>query len=244
MPFAPVNALEEVLCRAISDPAARPRFFAMMMQSPLYALGKVRNHTDIDVALCDLSTQQFDLRRVRIQGRHYHPIFTAPDRILALSKEPEPYFAVQGHTLFAHTRGAAFLLNLGSEVGKELLPQDIDRLLGPRPVLPEVVIGQARPYPSRLASALSILFLNRFQVSAAYLAQADISGQDLPHYLIGLVASGDMGRLTGEIRQVAAAIKIPNTIDTVVLDPANTGDELAMRMLAQPSFYARPIKPH
>jgi hypothetical protein len=247
MPFAPENELEAALQRAATDPLSRPRFYAMLMQSPLYVLGRVKDHSAANAVLTSLEEHYFDLMRITVEGRHYHPVFTAHSRIRAMSAEPLPCFQVHARALFARTRGAAFLMNFGSPVGKELLPKEIAMLLDAQSRQadgPKVTISQAKPHPGKLAGALGILFLNRLQVSAAHLAQAAIEGETVPRYLIGLVTEGDTSRLAAEMEEVAKAVKNKNPIDVMILDPANTGHELTMRLLAVPPFYARPIKPN
>jgi len=247
MSFAPENELEAALQRAATAPASRPRFYAMLMQSPLYVLGRVQGHNAVDTVLTSLEERYFDLMRITIEGRDYHPVFTAASRIQAMIREPQPCFAVLGRALFARTRGAAFLINYGSAVGKELLPKEIGMLLDAQPRQPDgpkVKISHARPYPSKLTGALGILFLNRLQVDAAHLVQAMIEGEAKPRYLIGLVAQGDTNRLAAEMEEVARTVKNTNPIDVMILDPANTGHELTVRLLAVPPFYACPVKPY
>src|SRR6202012_744092 len=136
----------------------------------------------------------------------------------------ESHFLVTGHTLLRNTRGAAFLINYGSGVGKELVPQEIEKMLGgiPKPALQpkpkpreEVVIGLPDPYPGKLTGALGIFFLNRSQVTSAHLVEAQISDREPPHLLIGLVAHGNLRRIIAEIGEVAAALNTPETVDVM-----------------------------
>jgi hypothetical protein len=244
MPFAPENPLEELLHRAVSDPAARPKFLELLMQSPLFVLGRVEDHDACDEILPSLDTRAFELCRVHVQKRGYHPVFTARSRIAALPiKEQQGYFTVLGRTLFENTRGAAFLINYGSDVGKELLPGEIAQLLNAPRKRDKIIVRLPDPFPGKLTGALGIFFLNRSQVVAAHLVEVVLSDTEPPHLLIGLVAHGDPKRIIAEIGQVADALHVTRTVDVMVLDPASRG-ELQRRLLAVPPFYARPVTPH
>ena len=250
MTFAPENALEEALQRSVSDPAARPQFYRLLMQSPLIVPGRVEGHTDSGAVLQALDAHHFELLQVKAKDRLYHPVFTALSRLTVFAKGGEQdYFTVIGRSLFDNTRGAAFLLNAGSKVGKELLPDEIASLLDAKPRRQQadgqnsIAISEPDPYPGKLTGALGIFFLNRSQVVSAHLVQAVLTDKEPPHLLIGLVAHGNPRRIIAEIGEVAAALHTPNSVDVMVLDPARPRSDLQARLLATPPFYARPITP-
>jgi SseB protein N-terminal domain/SseB protein C-terminal domain len=249
MPFAPENPLEEILVRAASDPALRPQFYGLLMQSPLVVMGRVEAHDACDVTLARLDGRGFELAQITGHGRNFHPVFSSLRRLHTFDPAPPPYFTVAGRALFDKTRGAAFVLNCRSEIGKELLPDELAPLLnaGPRripPVARDVIgIRQPDPYPGRLTGALGIYFLNRLQVVAAHMLETMKQGDDQPHLLIGLVARGDCRRIIAEMGEVADSIKVSNIIDVILLDPERPRTDLQARLLAIPPFYARPVTP-
>ena len=63
-------------------------------------------------------------------------------------------------------------------MGKELLPEEIEYLLDPKPRRMrgvdqgQVTVSQPDPFPGKLTGALGIFFLNRSQIVSAHLVQA------------------------------------------------------------------------
>jgi hypothetical protein len=249
MSFAPENPLEELLMRAVRDASLRPAFYGLLLQSPLLAVGRVERHNFPDKVLPLLDAHHFELAQVTAKGKPYHPVFTAMSRLRIFQEAPVEYFTVIGRTLFENTRGAAFLVNFGSDVGKELLPGEIAHLLDHKPRQTKaasqnsIAIALPDPYPGKLTGALGIYFLNRSQVAAAHMVQAVISEREPAHLLIGLVASGNLRRIISEIGEVAAAMHTANIVDVMVVDPANVRSELQAGLLATAPFYARPVTP-
>src|ERR1700749_1726025 len=100
MPFAPENPLEEVLAVAARDPAARPQFYGVLMQSPLLVLGRAEGHDASGAMLPRLGGRGFELAQISNRGRRYHPAFTSMTRLRAFDAETQTYFTVLARSLF------------------------------------------------------------------------------------------------------------------------------------------------
>jgi hypothetical protein len=225
MAFTPENDLERTMLRAASDPAERPAFYRLLLSSELVALGEFGRSLVLDI--------------VENRGRKYHPVFTSRCRLDAFTPEPMPSFTIPAHVLFESTRGAAFVLNPGSELVKELTPDEIAgaiRLVGE----PSVVFTQPDVYPTRLIKALCVLYTSRSQLKAArlaYITRRDETGPS--HPVIGIETDGEAPHLAGET--IAAAQEVmPNTpVDVVYLDPKRTTSAFHQHLLGVPPFYRR-----
>ena len=140
------------------------------------------------------------------------PVFTSTDRIFdkGVVKEQVEYMQMKGENLFKITKGATFLLNPYSDYGKELLPDEIRKLLNGTILTDtaktlkieketEVLIGQPAKYPNEIVKSLKKLFSERPNVKAAYLGWICNSDSDIaPHYIFALDADGDLHNLTQE----------------------------------------------
>ena len=116
---------------------------------------------------------------------------------------------MKGKDLFDLAKGATFLLNPYSDYGKELIPDEIEKMLSGDIFSPsrtitvekktEVQIGQPAKYPAEIVNALKQLFSNRPQIKTGYLGWIydPASGQP-PHYIFALDGDGDINNVTNE----------------------------------------------
>lgn len=209
--------LDQLLQKAAAEPAYRAEFYRRLLSDALIIL--ILKGTDG-------AGEQAESEKVQIasyaDGRV--PIFTSPERIFdqGVIKEQMKYLQVKGEELFNRMRGATFLLNPYSDYGKELLADEIERLLngsifsGNSETIrfeekAQVQIGQPAEYPTELVSSLSVLFGNKPQVKAAYLAWIfNPSDSQPPHYIFGIDAEGDFQELMQEIGFVVEQFLAPD----------------------------------
>jgi hypothetical protein len=245
MAFEPENPLEKALVRAVHEPDARPEFYRLLMSSDLYVGGRVDGAT-ADELVRPANGSQIHLAIVERNGRHLHPIFTAASRARLFSSSA-PYFQALGRDLFTRTIGATFVLNPGSEAGKELVPDEIqywlNQLVGQRiEVNAKRTIRPAQEHPQRLLKALGVLFVNR-PVATARLAEIHRDGQE-PRLLLAIEGDLDWRKLAGEIATVAGAIAPEIRVDVVSIDPQTKHNHYTQQLLSIPPFFARePIQP-
>jgi hypothetical protein len=229
MGFEPENELEQAMLLAASQESARARFYRLLLDSELVALGQLGETMSLEV--------------VENNGQKYHPVFTADRRVDAFLREPLPCFRLNGRVLFESTRGASFVINPGSELVKTLSPEEIAWCLDQGKALSgNLVIAQPKVFPKRLVKALCILFTSRALIKAAHLVYVAREGIDREgHPMIGLVADADVPRLANEIFQVAAEALPGTVVDVIWLNPDGPLDPLQKHMLSTAPFYQRTL---
>lgn len=241
MAFVPENALEAVLMKAPKDPAARPEFYRLLLESDLIAIGRLDPSAPGDEA----RGQRMSLSSMPYNGQPHHPIFSSLTRFRTFITQETGYLQMKGRALFEATRGASFILNPGAEYGKELLPGEIASLLDPnaktvafnKPT--KVLIGQPSVYPEALVKALSDAFAARADVIAAHLVQIAYEGASEPHPLIGVETTGEWQPVSAEIGRVLQVVAPGMLVDAIRIDRSNPDETLANALLKVPPFYSR-----
>lgn len=204
--------LETVLQKAATEPAYRAEFYKRLLSDELII---ITNNSEQDYG----STVLQEDTKVNIisypDGKI--PVFTSTDRIFdkGIVKEEVDFMKMKGVNLFELAKGATFLLNPYSEYGKEILPDEVERLLSGEILTEtsriitidketEVQIGEPAKYPTDIINSLKILFANDSNLKAAYLGWIfDPASGESPHYIFGLEADGDIQDLTQEAGFVA-----------------------------------------
>jgi hypothetical protein len=229
MAFEPENELEQAMLLAASQEPARARFYRLLLDSELVALGEL--------------SERISIQTVENEGRQYHPVFTSERRVDAFVREPQPRFHLNGRVLFESTRGASFVINPGSELVKTLSPEEIAWCIDQGQALTgNIVVAQPKVFPTRLVKALCVLFTSRALIRAAHLVYVAREGIDREgHPMIGLVADADVPRLANEIFAVAAEALPGTLIDVVWLNPDGPLDPLQKHMLSIAPFYKRTL---
>lgn len=230
MAFVPENDLEKTMLRAAAEPSARADFYRALLASNLIVLGRFGETMEIET--------------VANESGRYHPIFTAPSRLTPFVPEGMANFTIAARTLFEATRGAQFVINPGSELGKVLSPEEIDWFLKSFSRA-DILVVKPKEHPANLIKALCVLFTSRTLIRAAHLVHVMREGIDeVPHPMIGLEAEGDVPRLAQEIFEAAEAVHPGMPIEVVYLDPQGELDPLQKHMLSVPPFYRRMLPPN
>jgi hypothetical protein len=246
-PFTPANLLEIALKNATENPASRPAFYRELLDSkvviipagepPLTAGGAVPEGTQIKLA------------RVALDGRPTVPFFTSEQRLPSTAKR---YLLLSARSFFEMTRGVYLVMNPGSPLGKEFVPDEVTRLLDgslfqpqERYVTPkatQVMIGQPGVYPDELARALTGLYETLPAVRRAWLGFYHNPARDAEGgLLVALdVEPQDMDRVVGESGIVIDSIpKKHHFVDLVRYE----GRGVSAYFSSQKPFYQKsPIK--
>ncbi|MDE1986174.1 MAG: enhanced serine sensitivity protein SseB C-terminal domain-containing protein [Alphaproteobacteria bacterium] len=246
MSFVPENKLEEAMLQAASHAPSRPLFYRLLMETELYVLGVASGSSGAGPLT---GGEMINIDSITRDGKSYHPVFTSQTRMNAFVPEPQSHFLLRGRALFESTRGASFVLNPNSDLGKTLVPDEIAYWLAhsrQSADQTDIVVGQPDIYPKKLVKALCVLFMSRSRIAAAHLAYAAPAGSHEAAYpLIGLEADSDVPTLAQEIFQVAATTLPGARIDVVYLDPNAPGTPLQQHLLSIAPFYRRaPEIPH
>ena len=242
MMFEPENRLEEALLKARADVLVRPLFYQLLMTEPLVVAGDLVRKSD------GATADGMNLAVIRHNGREFHPIFTSFTRLRAIAPNEKRHFLAVGRDLFLRTKGADFALNPNSEMGKVLMANEIAFWLDPsaraRRTLqrnqPHIIVTNLKETPRKLIEALSILFVNRHDVIAAYMLEVAFSDRtEPPHPLIVVETEGNWSKLSGEISELAAAV-VPDTIlDVVPHDRSHPDPRLVEPLAAVGPFFQR-----
>ena len=229
MAFTPENELERAMLLAASQVSARPDFYRLLLESELVVLGELG--------------ERMSLETVENGGVQYHPVFTALSRITAIVPADAPSFRIPGRVLFESTRGANFVINPGSELGKTLAPEEIALCLDAHaPRRGDLLVAKPKVFPTKLVKALCVLFTSRSLIRAAHLVYVAREGIDRKaHPMIGLEADGNVPRLAQEIIGIAEAVLPGEPLEVVYLDTSKALDPLQTHLLGVAPFYKRTL---
>lgn len=208
------NPLERALQSAADDPASRPDFYRLLLDSVVFVIGGAAEGRSGNRTLSageKINIQNWE----RSDGTPVIPFFTSLSALQQAVEEPAGYLGLPARSLFEATKGSTLVLNPKLEYGREFHPREIEALLAEGvPGLGEqrvsrketkVLLGQPQVYPSRMVDALTMFLAKRSQVKAAYLLlMHDPSKDEKPHLVVGLDAEGDVEFLFREIGTVAA----------------------------------------
>lgn len=244
--FLPENDLERALVQATNDPAARPAFYRLLLDSELFVLGKAGGE-----AGASQPGGEIQITQIRHKDRIYHPVFSSLSRMQNYLQEHPSYFTMKGRDLFASARGAAFLLNPGSAYGKSLVPEEIADMLQPNPALQpgahpeEILITQPAVYPAALADVLKKLFETRPEIEAAYLAQMAIGGRgEPPHPIVGIKLDGPWDPLAEAIHRVVTPLPQGTRLAAMPITEEETYKTIGEMLMRYQPFYTRKSKLH
>src|SRR6266516_1308497 len=211
------NTLELALMLAASEPAHRPEFFRLLLESTVFVLGSsgqldqehegpttLKEHTQIQI-------QNWS----KPDGSTAIPFFSSLRALQLAINDDQRYIALPARTFFEMTRGSNLVMNPRSDYGKEFAPAEIEALLSAgvnqlptqRVVekVTDVLLGQPANYPTDMVASLTALFANHSNVKAAYLALIqDRSVAEAPHLIVGIEAEGDFENVVREAVTVAA----------------------------------------
>ncbi|MDX1997137.1 MAG: enhanced serine sensitivity protein SseB C-terminal domain-containing protein, partial [Thermoanaerobaculia bacterium] len=213
--MAPRNRLEAALAKAADDPASRPEFYRLLLDSTIYVIG----FTDAPEAASRVNLKAGENLSIvnweTPDGKPIIPFFASLEALQRGLQEESQYVGLPARTFFEITRGSSLVLNPGSPWGKEFFPQEVNTLLESgvnqvpttRVVEKEtsVLLGQPADYPAEMVAALSRLLTKHSSVNAAYLClMHDPAGSEKPNLVVGFEGDGDLGQVLREAGTVAA----------------------------------------
>ena len=251
--FDPENEIEFALVAAVKDAACREAFLRLLIDAEVFVAFSVdrelETHADgtATVPVGALLTENVVTRK----GVAYMPFFTATSRARAMFNDTRLILPDKTRAVFERHPDASFVLNPGSDYGRDFPAVEAKRLLAgefapavntvtiTKPT--KVLIGQPLPFPTELTEALKLVFADHPAIQSAYLAQVDYPDADR-HPVIGieLANSGWRDMMDGLRRDLPRAIPDGRVVDFVPC-PGGPFDDYFSRI--EP-FYRRaePVK--
>ncbi len=207
------NALERALRRAADEPAERPEFYRLLLESTVFVIGTSGQLSEERETLEAGSNVQIQNWQ-RQDGSPVIPFFSSIEALQRAIDREESYMALPARPLFEMTRGATLVLNPRSDYGKEFFPNEIESLLSDginkRPAQrvvkkeTKVLLGQPKDYPAAIVASLTTLLSKHSNVKAAYVAlMHDPSVDEKPHLVIGIEADNHFEKVIREAGTVA-----------------------------------------
>jgi len=201
--FEPENDIERLLMRASAEPAERPAFACALMDAQIVLVlvpdGPITSGPDGNAVIPE-GTKMTLPSAVRGEERLI-PFFTARSRAQAWYRNDHVAVPERVRDLFARYPGAPFVLNPGSDYGKDFTPGEVARLLagdfdlsGPQTVTtkaPEqIMLAHPKEIPTALIEALAHEFSALKSVRGAWLMLAMQGGQPEQSWMLGVDHSG------------------------------------------------------
>ncbi|MDT0648456.1 SseB family protein [Zunongwangia sp. F260] len=121
----PENELEKTLYQASTNSSKRDEFYMKLLWNDLIVLTDKTDKKGTQILEENTSVKFVTFEDGKI------PVFASTNRIFdkGFIKEEVPFLALKGQNLFEITKGATLILNPYSDYGKELIPNEIERLL-------------------------------------------------------------------------------------------------------------------
>lgn len=208
------NALEQALRRAAMEPADRPAFFRLLLESTVLVLLHPDSPFVEGYQALGVGSKILIQNWQNLDGSLIHPFFSSLDTLQPVLESEEHYLALPARALFGAFPGASWVLNPGSSCHRTFSADEIEALLlngmscTPIESVVEEMIGfvpfQPSDYPGAMVASLTLLLSRHSHVNAAYLALAYASpAEKMPHLLIGIEADGDVEKVIYEAGAVA-----------------------------------------
>ncbi|MBE5252084.1 enhanced serine sensitivity protein SseB [Mixta mediterraneensis] len=201
-----MNRLEEVLKLAATEPAHRPEFFQLLLESDAWVPGESTT-PQLD-ANTPVDLQHWE----KEDGSSVIPFFTSEQAMSEAISEEQAYLRLPVRTLFEMTRGETLFLNPRLSSGKAFSPAEISHLLGEagnalsqQTVLEgghSLLLSEVAEPPAQVIDSLTQLFSKYKQVRRAFIASIRERAEDTPNLLIGIEAESNID----EIIQAAGSV--------------------------------------
>lgn len=190
-----VKEFEDLLQKAADQPEYRNEFYLKLITSDLVIITRESELPAGEQVLA----QDTDIKIATLTDGTV-PVFTSIPKIFdkGIIKENVSFTQINATELFRLTKGSKLFLNPFSDYGKELLPNEIERILdgsilGSNSATKEIQkdtkiqIGVPSVYPNEIIEEMNILFRNINTVKSAFVAwiNVPISGEPA-HYIFAL----------------------------------------------------------
>ncbi|MGH6641177.1 MAG: enhanced serine sensitivity protein SseB C-terminal domain-containing protein [Bradyrhizobium sp.] len=190
--FEPENDIERLLMRASAEPAERPAFARALMDAQIFLVmiagGTPIGPPDADGKVIIPEGATLTLPSATRGEEKLIPFFTAPSRARTWFKGDHIIGPDRTRDFFARYPGAPFVLNPGSDYGKDFTPGEVARMLAgefdmksPQAITTEapqqILLAHPKEMPAELIAALAREFASVKSVRGAWLMLAMRGGE-------------------------------------------------------------------
>lgn len=200
--------LEEVLKLAATEPAHRPEFFALLLESSVIVPGENADDAPL-TASSEADIQHWE----KDDGTSVIPFFTSVAMMEQAVTESQPYLVMPVRTLFEMTLGETLFLNPRLPAGKEFSPREISNLIGEggnalsqQSIIEggtALLLSEIAEPPAQVIDSLTQLFTKHKEVRRAYIAHIKEAAEDQPNLLIGIEADSNIDNIIQAAGNVA-----------------------------------------
>jgi hypothetical protein len=236
--FEPENDIERMLMRASAEPAERPGFARALMDAEIFLL-LVPDRGPIPGpdgnAVIPEGTKLTLPSAMRGEERVF-PFFTAPSRARAWFKGGHIVAPERTRDLFSRYPDAPFVLNPGSDYGKDFTPNEVKRLLAGQfdegqlvtLTAPEqVLLGHPKEVPTALIEALAREFSTLKSLRGAWLMLASRAGEREQNWMLGVDHDGPWEEVHAAISgAVAGGVLKGRLLDALPLEGSSLASTL------------------
>ena len=238
--FEPENDIERLLMRASAEPAERPGFARAIIDAEIFVVlvsdgGPIVPGPDGQVTIP--AGTKLTLPTAMRGEERLTPFFTAPSRARIWFKGDHIVAPDRTRDLFGRYPDTPFLLNPGSDYGKEFTPGEIKRLLagqfddGPQTIVTDksqqVMLGHPKEVPTALIEALKREFSEVRSIRGAWLMLAMLAGNTEQSWMLGVDHTGAWQDVQDAIsRAIAGDILKGWILDAVPLERSSLASTL------------------
>jgi len=236
----PENDIERLLMRASAEPAERPGFARAIIDAEIFVVlvsdgGPIVPGPDGQVTIP--AGTKLTLPTAMRGEERLIPFFTAPSRARIWFKGDHIVAPDRTRDLFGRYPDTPFLLNPGSDYGKEFTPGEIKRLLagqfddGPQTIVTDksqqVMLGHPKEVPTALIEALKREFSEVRSIRGAWLMLAMLAGNTEQSWMLGVDHTGAWQDVQDAIsRAIAGDILKGWILDAVPLERSSLASTL------------------
>ena len=238
--FEPENDIERLLMRASADPAERPAFARALMDAQIFVVlvsegGPIVPGPDGQVTIP--AGARLTLPNATRGEERLIPFFTSPARARTWFRDDHIVAPDRTRDLFERYPDLPFLLNPGSDYGKEFTSGEVRRLLsgqfddGPRTIVTDkpqqVLLGHPRQIPVALIEALGRELGAVKTVNGTWLMLAMLPGNTEQSWMLGVDHTGAWQDVQDAIgRAIAGDVLEGRILDAVALEGSSLASTL------------------
>jgi hypothetical protein len=238
--FQPENDIERMLMRAAGDPAERSSFDRAIIDAEIFVVLLPKAGTLVPDAngRADLPEgARLATATVTRGDEELLPFFTAASRARVIFSGDHIVAPDVTRNFFKRNPDRSFVLNPGSDYGKEFTRSEAGRLLaghfgegGDTIVIDnpqDVLLGRPKQAPEALIAALGRELGALKTVQGAWLLQAQHAGENQPSWMLGVDHNGDWRDVQGALnRAVRGDILRGRFLDAVPIKESSLDSDL------------------